>query len=436
MKLLRMASVAAGLLTLLAWTGCGDTFRPVVNPIVGPGGNPQNIRLAVVVNEGVPLSSGNCADGSAPPCVGATEQIDVSGDTNVGNRVVGRAPVHAAFVSGMFELLVANRDDNSVTEYVPVVNTGSPVTISLPSGAAPVFVAGIKNTGYVVNSGLNSVSVIVSVAVGVSANIPVGANPTAIAGTADGSKAYVTNRGDNTVTAISTVDNTPVATIPVGTAPVYVAANSVLSAVYVLNQGSANVSVIDPSSDTVTSTVSLPGASGSNYLAYDSHLQRLYVTNPGSNSVSVLDVSQPVPVLLKTVTDARLTNPVAVAPLPDGSRAYVVSGGSTTGCSGEADTGRVLEIDTASNSVTRCINVGPDPVWIAAAGDSRKVYAPHQGVRLNADGTVAVPKGTSIIATATDQTTVELGAAFADPTCTVDSATCPRMNPVFVIASQ
>ncbi len=435
MKLPRMAGVAAGLLAIAAWTGCGDTFRPVVNPISGPGGDPQSTRLAVVVNEGVSLPSGNCADGSAPPCIGATEQIDVSGDTNVGNRRVGRAPVYATFVGGLSQVFVANRDDNSISAYYPLLNTGAPSTVTLPAGAAPVFIGVVRNSGYVVNSGLNSVSVVFSAATGVNTTVPVGANPTAVAGSSDGSKAFVTNRGDGTVTVIATLDNTVADTITVGSAPVYVVANSVLSAVYVLNQGSEDISVIDPTTDTVTATVSLPGASGSNYMAYDGHLQRLYVTNPGSNSVSILDVSQPAPVLLKTVTDARLANPTAIAPLADGSRAYVLSAGSSTGCANEASTGRVLVIDTGSNSVTRCVNVGPNPVWIAAAGDSRKVYVPHQGARQNADGSVAVPKGTSIIATATDQTTVEQGAAFADPTCTADSATCVRMNPVFVIAS-
>ncbi|MGZ4833789.1 MAG: hypothetical protein ACXVZQ_12735, partial [Terriglobales bacterium] len=92
-------SVLAGLAAALAWvilTGCGDVYRPVANPVLKPGGDPQALRAAVV------LSKNNGSPGVATA-------IDVSGDTNIGNFPVGRAPVHAAFLNGSTQLFVANK---------------------------------------------------------------------------------------------------------------------------------------------------------------------------------------------------------------------------------------------------------------------------------------------------------------------------------------
>jgi len=53
---------------LLLELGCGNEYRPVANPIIGPGGQPQSLHYAYVVNYN---ASGN----------GSNTQIDVSGDS-------------------------------------------------------------------------------------------------------------------------------------------------------------------------------------------------------------------------------------------------------------------------------------------------------------------------------------------------------------------
>ena len=59
---------------------------------------------------------------------------------------------------------------------------------------------------YVVNDGLDTVSVIDAATDAVVATIPVGAFPIGVAITADGSKVYVASAGPNTVSVIATAN--------------------------------------------------------------------------------------------------------------------------------------------------------------------------------------------------------------------------------------
>jgi YVTN family beta-propeller protein len=79
--------------------------------------------------------------------------------------------------------------------------------------------AAANPSAYVTNQGNNTVSVISTNNNAVVATIPVGAFPTGVAITPDGTHAYVTNFKDSTVSVIATTNNAVVATIPVGNAP-------------------------------------------------------------------------------------------------------------------------------------------------------------------------------------------------------------------------
>ena len=104
-------NVLAGIAAALAWVfliSCGDVYRPVANPVLKPGGDPQATRVAVVLssNSGSP---------------GMVTGIDVSGDTNIGNFVVGRGPTFGAFVLGSGQLMVANKNDDTLSSLFPPV---------------------------------------------------------------------------------------------------------------------------------------------------------------------------------------------------------------------------------------------------------------------------------------------------------------------------
>jgi hypothetical protein len=143
---LQKAAVGAGCLVLLA--GCGDTFRPVANPIPQPGGNPSGtIENAIILG----------ANGAS---AGTATHADVSGDTVVALLSVGVNPVHATFAGA--ELVVANQGSDSLSIYPASSGPGASVTTAtLTSGAKPVFVASTDNANvYVAQSGANSVGVV------------------------------------------------------------------------------------------------------------------------------------------------------------------------------------------------------------------------------------------------------------------------------------
>ena len=78
---------------LILVTGCGDTFRPVANPITQPGGDPAGIGNAIIL----------AANGASP---GTASHINVSGDTVVAVQSVQTDPRQATLVGG--SVVVAN----------------------------------------------------------------------------------------------------------------------------------------------------------------------------------------------------------------------------------------------------------------------------------------------------------------------------------------
>ncbi|MFI5087087.1 MAG: YncE family protein [Terriglobales bacterium] len=353
----------AGIAAALAWvllSGCGDTYRPVANPVPKPGGDPQATRVAVVI------SNNNGSPGMA-------STIDVSGDTNIGNFVVGRSPSHAAFLPFSSQVLVANKNDDSLSFFTPL-SQGSTVTIvTLPAGSAPVYLASTQSGFmYVADSGTNSVGVVTNAAL--QSSIPVGRTPVALLQTTDTTVLYSVNKRDGTVSAISTLNNSVAATIPVGSSPVAAAINSDGKTLYVVNQGSGTVSAIDTASNSVVATVA-SGASP-NSLIFDSSRRRLYVANTGSNTISVFDADTGL-TLIQTV--AVGAGPASIAALRDGTRVYVANAGCTdavnlAGCSGTT----VSVIDTVSLAIRKTITVGSTPVSLAADAASTKVVVANR----------------------------------------------------------
>jgi YVTN family beta-propeller protein len=358
-------NLLAGFAAAMAWVllvGCGDVYRPVANPILKPGGDPQATRVALVV------SNNNGSPGMA-------SAIDVSGDTNIGNFAVGRGPTFATFVGSSVNAMVANKNDDTVASVSTLSQGSTVVIITLPTGSAPVYLASTNPVlMYVANSGSNSIGVINSSTNVLQFQIPVGRTPVVLVETSDSSLVYSVNKGDGTVSAISTSDNAVLATIPVGNSPVAAAINSDGKTVYVANQGSGTVSAISVASNTVVATVPV-GASPS-ALIFEASRRRLYVANTGSNTISVLDADVGL-TQLKTVTVAA--GPVSIAPLPDGTRVYVANAGCSdainlTGCSGTT----VSVIDAVSLAVRKTITVGNTPLSLAADAASTKVVVANR----------------------------------------------------------
>jgi YVTN family beta-propeller protein len=455
----RMLAGATVLLSLLSWTGCGDTFRPVVNPITPPGGTPQTLSSVTVISQGVtvpPGTSTNPAACTSAPCPGTTSVIDVSGDTDNADVVIGRNPVQGV-LSPSGVLLAANQADDSLSSFVPFSGAATSNTISLTSN--PVFLGGTESAVvYVALPGVDQVAVISTSTLALNGSpvqLASGSKPVALAELPNQSKVYVADSGNATVSVIqsSTATVSSSATIEAtislpGTTPVWVTAKPDGSAIYVLDQA-GNVEIINTVNDTSVGSVAVgkrPACSASGtpcgFMYFDSHLQRLYVPNPSDNTISAFDASQ---------TDSS-GNPKLV-PLPVGCTSCAISlgspgAGTPVSLTVSGDGGRIYIADSPLNNVTvldassftikTTIPVGINPVSIAASSDGSKIYVANNG-QLNPDGTVAqvnsIPQtgSISIISTASDVVTVTIKPPFQDSTCVADSTSCPRNAPVWVI---
>jgi YVTN family beta-propeller protein len=426
------------LLLALICTSCGDTFRPVATPISPPPPDPSSFHYALVISS------------NGPSNPGSSTRIDVSGDTNVGVAKLGLGPVHAALLPNAARVYVANSLENSISSYSPTDVT-SVTTVSLPASAIPVFVHSTQtDTMYVANGdaipgNAGTVAAISTASNVIATTIPVGINPVALAETPDSKKLYVANQASDSVTSINTIDKTVNATLSTGTSPVWAVARSDSARVYVLNQGSGTVSSIDTSSESFTN-VSV--GAGGNFMLYEKQRNQLYVTNPIAHTLSILDATADPPTLLATIDLTAgaspacpvACSPVAVAVLPDGSRAYVVSyvPGS------DPLTSQVTVIDTQSYAVRKVIplsSVNIDPVnptgcstarfrlFTAAASDGSRVYVS------NCDA-----GGTRVILTATDSLVSDLTGnplLISAPASSFTPSTAgqqpPPQNPVFIL---
>jgi len=336
MSLRRLTQAASVVVLLVLWVACGDYYRPVVNPLttIPPSPSNQHAVFALTAN--------------APGSPGAGMQIDVSGDTDVGEAHVD-LPTHAAlapndgrlFIASAGSLVPGGTDEFLSLSPASVLGGGLNIidTLSLPAGSLPDFVA-TSQTGfaYVANFGTNSVTAINTSTDQITNTAPVGTGPVAMAETSGATaappKLYVANQTSNSVTSLNAADLSQNSVSGfTGAAPVWMVARSDGQKVYVVTQGDGQLETIDTATDTVTG--SLPVGAGANFVAYDPHLNRLYVTNPVTHMVYVFSATggaNDTPTQMASFSFASGStacpsgcSPSSVAALADGSRFYVAS---------------------------------------------------------------------------------------------------------------
>lgn len=379
MKISRVWWSLAGLLTVLALAmlalGCGDIFRPVAVPITGPPGDPQPTSFAFVVGQNAPANFGDAL------------QVNVPGDSAVFATPTGVGPVHAAFLPpGESRIYIANRDDDSLTTYLPSLTTITPTTLNLPSGSRPVYLATTESSKmYVANAGGNTVGVIDGNQSALSTLVPVGNTPVALAETSDGKKLYVVNQGDGTVSVMDTATDKVLYNITVGTAPIWAKFSPDGLQLYVLNQGSGTVTVIDTATDAVVTT--LTAGTSPVHMFVDKQFNRLYVVDgTSSNNLWIFDASVDPPKPLTTVT-VQPAPTAAVPPLPtsvtvlaNGQKAYVASLQPNTPSAGKV-TVWVSVINATSNTVQKNLSF---PAVTAVCNPSNVPFTQTGGVRFPA----------------------------------------------------
>ncbi len=224
---------------LLLWLGCGDQYRPVANPIVGPGGQPQSAHFAYVVNYN-------------PNGSGSTTTIDVSGDSVSWLQPLGVGSIYEALPPSSSALFIANSGSDTVSDF-PAYISGAVTTVGLLSGSHPIFLTSTKNSNmYVLNSGFNSaclttgsVSNIVTATGSVGNTACVGLNPVNMVQAASGGQIFVLNQGDNmgqgSVSVLNPVTLELVKTLNpgdgLGLNPVYATSSVDGSYIFVVTQG-------------------------------------------------------------------------------------------------------------------------------------------------------------------------------------------------------
>jgi YVTN family beta-propeller protein len=418
MRFLRRTTVIVPvLLTLLFELGCGNQYRPIANPIVSPGGQPQTTHFAYVLNYN-------------PSGGGSNTKIDVSGDTNLQVVTTGLGSVVQAFQgANAGAMFVANRDSDTVSEFT-LVAAPTVISIGLFPGSRPVNLASTSATSvYVVNSGITSIcptsgslSLVSTASLVVTNTVCVGTNPGPVVQMPSGGNVYVANRGDNTISVYDPASQSIVATLTQANGlhlnPIYLVASSDGNYVFVVTQGNGSspgaLDIIYVPANTVAASVPLGVGPTFGYL--DTVLNRLYVTNTGGNSVTVFDVSNVVltanPAIPTLATLPVGSGPVSVTSLPNGLGVYVANSFSND----------VSVVNPNNLSVVATIPVGRNPMFIASEPTSTKVYTANAG-----SGTI------SIIQTVNNTVTLSMPAPQQDPNCNSQTSSCPLQQPQMIL---
>jgi YVTN family beta-propeller protein len=190
-------------------------------------------------------------------------------------KVKVRKPLVLLFIAIFVFSIISGVHALGVTATIPVGR--APTALAYDSAKGEVFVTnGQDNTTMVISDSTNSVV----------ATIPVETYPYGIAYDSGKDEIFAVNLNSNTVSVISDITNTVVATIPVGQSPYGITYDSGKDEIFVANSYDGSVSVISDNTNAVVATVLVgiePFA-----VAYDSGKGEVFVTNANSNSVSVI----------------------------------------------------------------------------------------------------------------------------------------------------
>jgi YVTN family beta-propeller protein len=416
MTVRRVVLLVAMVLPIVVWMACGQVYRPVVIPCSTGGvpncpveANPQPGNFHEVFG----------ISGNLPSNAGAAMQIDVSGDSLIGETLTSTAnapnsgfnPTHMAIIPDDARLFVAAAASvfpggvDAVASFSPAFQS------SLATGFGPVSIIGLPSmTGQ--NSQISALSEAGNV-VTATLTTPLLASPSrsdlALVGTpivvaGEANAGFSGYNGTFTISAITTttiqyVDATATALPPC--AP------------------SALPTPPCPSGG----TLSIPVQPA--YLA-SAENTAMYVANFNSNSIAKINTATNVvtntatvePALPASVTPAP--NPVSMAETPNAFKLYVANQGNNTVSS-------FNPVDLSTNVVTGF--TGVTPVWVVARGDSQKVYVLTQG-----DGQlVTIDVATD---TVTSSLPVGVGANFIffDPNLNRLYVTNPATQTVYVFS--
>jgi YVTN family beta-propeller protein len=376
------AKASAGLLAgLVAVSGCGNTYRPVVTAInpVGPASQPQKYALAV------------SDPGNGLP--GLVTIVDFSGDTVLITANVGVSPyffwLNATGTTGY----TLNADGTMTSFDVSnSLQTRDMISTTLLSGALPNSIFADTASVYITESGRGAVAQLTGTPPALRQELPIpsGYSPVYIAGFTGVPRQYVisqnTSGANGLVSAIDTTSSTISGTIPVGRGPVYGVMTSDGKRAFVLNKTDGTVTVLNAQANTLDAVPApavnpIPVGSNPIWADFASTRNELVVANAGDGTakgtVSIISIPLCSVAVLPGNPNCNATNPTdaagfgqvlatvpvgvdpqMVAVLQDGTRAYVVNKADST----------ISVVNLNSNRVTATIPVPSTvhPNFIAA----------------------------------------------------------------------
>lgn len=407
MHLLRSSAAALlGAFAVLAVAGCGNTYRPVITAInpVGPASQPQKYAVAI-------SSTGTSSAGLATI-------VDFSGDTVLITANVGPNPQYLVLDNSGFNGYTINGDSSVSSFDVSNSLLSSQVLVStLLSGSNPISIFPQGSSVYITEPGRNAIGQFTGTPPALKQELGLGTatNPVYVVGYNAAQRLYALSQGTTgsigVASAIDVPSQTITTSIPVGVAPTYGIMTSDLKRAYIMNKGSNTVSVINAQTNALDT---FTGSTGTGTIAvgtapvwadFATTLSEMVVLNQGSGtnngSVSIIsiplcnasasttnpncDATNPVDATgFGTVlaTTAVGVNPIVVAVLADGSRAYVANSGdpnlpcATVPVAGVSTGCTVSVVNLTTNRVTTTIPVTGHPSFMAVTNGTPtgKVY--------------------------------------------------------------
>jgi YVTN family beta-propeller protein len=339
------------LLLLAAAAGCGNPYRPVVNPVRPTGPSPAPSAYVLAITQ---------PTGAAP---GIATVLDFSGDTVLAQATIGNFPLDFAIDGAGATAYTIDRD-GSLSD-IPITSslqTKNVLTSTLSSTAVPINTTSGASNLYVVDASNNELDVLTGSPPGLKQALQLPAGLINLAGRSAATRFYAISQGVGTpgtaspcatpsnvttngvVSALEVATFTISATIPVGICPVYGLQSSDNLRAFILNRGSGTVTVIDAQKNTldtqVNPTTGLPNSTltlpaGPVYGEIYDTTSQLVTANYDSNTISVIDVTTDAfdndgPTFGTIHNVAVGAGPTSVTVLQDGSRAYVANSKDST----------------------------------------------------------------------------------------------------------
>jgi hypothetical protein len=394
MSLRRVGGIAAIALATLITISCGQVYRPVVIPINITPPNSQNFHEVFAINTNIQANPGTAM------------QIDVSGDSDIGQENMGISPTHMAILPNDSQVFVASAgslfagQSDVITAFAPARSApglGPPTIFTYPNtGAGPSStITAISETGSTVTVTLSppglagasagALLAIASVSIGgYNGTFPISqiASPTSI-------------QYQNPTAGLASL-TAPVggfigtASLPVTCSylPDYVATTQ-SSAVFVANYGveagtncnlasTDSVAMITPTASAITNIQYLPGGAHPIAMAETPDALNLYVMNQGNNTVSDLS-----PIDLSTLATISIpASPLWAVARSDSHRVYVLT-----------QAGTVVPIDPASNTILPSatnLSAGAGANFILYDPNLNRLYVTNPGTSNPTDAAVYI----------------------------------------------